>query len=303
MWIIKEKLKDYDLEFSEPPKNLDYDISIKLFKEMKKGKDPNILVNEIIEKIREFVLDYKFMNGYLNIKLNKEKLLKNYKKLFDFEKKNIRIFLEHTSANPNKALHIGHLRNSIIGDSLYRLFKTLNYDVYVINYIDDTGVQVGDNIVGIYYLKIPEEPKDFNLEKVINNIKEFLIKENLYKEEYEEKIRKIFLERMNILKSLYGYEIPEKIDHYYGDFVYVIVNKLYEIIPELEKYKYNIIKMIEEGNNEVYYLSKRISERILFEQLNTLWRFNIYFNIIIRESDILKYKLFDSALKILEEIK
>jgi len=223
--------------------------------------------------------------------------------LFDFEKKNIRIFLEHTSANPNKALHIGHLRNSIIGDSLYRLFKTLNYDVYVINYIDDTGVQVGDNIVGIYYLKIPEEPKDFNLEKVINNIKEFLIRENLYKEEYEEKIRKIFLERMNILKSLYGYEVPEKFDHYYGDFVYVIVNKLYEIIPELEKYKYNIIKMIEEGNNEVYYLSKRISERILFEQLNTLWRFNIYFNIIIRESDILKYKLFDNALKILEENK
>jgi arginyl-tRNA synthetase len=303
MWIIREKLKDYDIEFSEPPKNLDYDISIKLFKEMKKGKDPSILVNEIIEKIREFVLDYKFINGYLNIKLNKEKLLENYRKLFDFEKKNIRVFLEHTSANPNKALHIGHLRNSIIGDSIYRLFKTLNYDVYVINYIDDTGVQVSDNILGIYYLKIPEEPKDFNLEKVINNIKEFLIKENLYKEEYEEKIRKIFLERMNILKSLYGYEVPEKFDHYYGDFIYVIVNKLYEIIPELEKYKYNIIKMIEEGNNEVYYLSKKISERILFEQLNTLWRFNIYFNLIIRESDILRYKLFDNALKILEENK
>jgi arginyl-tRNA synthetase len=208
MWIIKEKLKDYDIEFSEPPKNLDYDIAIKLFKEMKKGKDINILVNEIIEKIREFVLDYKFINGYLNIKLNKGKLLENYRKLFDFEKKNIRIFLEHTSANPNKALHIGHLRNSIIGDSLYRLFKTLNYDIYVINYIDDTGVQVSDNILGIYYLKIPEEPKDFNLEKVVNNIKDFLIKENIYREEYEEKIRKIFLESMRLLKSLYGKEVP-----------------------------------------------------------------------------------------------
>ncbi|MFZ8801005.1 MAG: arginine--tRNA ligase [Candidatus Nanopusillus sp.] len=303
MWIIKEKLKDYDIEFSEPPKNLDYDIAIKLFKEMKKRKDINILVNEIIEKIREFVLDYKFINGYLNIKLNKGKLLENYRKLFDFEKKNVRIFLEHTSANPNKALHIGHLRNSIIGDSLYRLFKTLNYDIHVINYIDDTGVQVSDNILGICYLKIPEEPKDFNLEKVINNIKDFLIKENIYKEEYDEKIREIFLERMRLLKSLYGYEVPEKFDHYYGDFIYVIVNKLYEIIPELEKYKYNIIKMIEEGNNDVYYLSKRISEKILYEQLNTLWKFNIHFNIIIRESDILRYKLFDSALKILEENK
>jgi len=147
MWIIREKLKDYDIDFSEPPKNLDYDISIKLFKEIKKGKDPNILINEIIEKIRDFVLDYKFINGYLNIKLNKGKLLENYKRLLDFEKKNIRLFLEHTSANPNKSLHIGHLRNSTIGDSLYRLFKTLNYDVYVINYIDDTGVQVSDNIL------------------------------------------------------------------------------------------------------------------------------------------------------------
>ncbi|WP_231433893.1 arginine--tRNA ligase domain-containing protein [Candidatus Nanopusillus massiliensis] len=95
--------------------------------------------------------------------MNKEKLLENYRKLFNVEKKNIRVFLEHTSANPNKALHICHLRNSMIGDSLYRLFKTLNYDVNVINYIDDTGVQVSDNILGIYYLKIPEEPKDFNL--------------------------------------------------------------------------------------------------------------------------------------------
>ncbi|WP_231433892.1 hypothetical protein [Candidatus Nanopusillus massiliensis] len=52
MWILREKLKDYDIEFSEPPKNLDYDISIKLVKEIKKGKDPNILVNEIIRNKR-----------------------------------------------------------------------------------------------------------------------------------------------------------------------------------------------------------------------------------------------------------
>jgi hypothetical protein len=100
------------------------------------------------------------------------------------------------------------------------LFKTLNYDVYVINYIDDTGVQVGDNIVGIYYLKIPEEPKDFNLEKVINNIKEFLIRENLYKEEYEEKIRKIFLVKNEYIKKFnMDMKYLKKLDHYYGDFV------------------------------------------------------------------------------------
>ncbi|BFI73375.1 arginine--tRNA ligase [Nanoarchaeota archaeon] len=301
MWIIKERLKDYDIEFSKPPENLDYDISILLFKEIRKGKKVEEIEKEIIDKIKDLVLDYKIINGYLNIKLNKKELIKYYKNIFKFDKKNIKIFLEHTSANPNKALHIGHIRNSILGDSLYRLLTFLGYDIVVLNYIDDTGAQVADNILGIYLLKIPENPEDFNLENVIKNIKEFLIKENLYKEEYEEKIRNIFIERMNALKKLYGYEIPKKYDHYFGDFIYVIVNKLYDLIPGLENYKYKIIKLIEEGNNEVYELSKNISDKILLEQLKTLWKFNIYFNTIIRESDILKYKLFDKAFNILKE--
>ena len=58
------------------------------------------------------------------------------------------ILIEHTSVNPNKALHVGHLRNAIIGDCLYRILRTAGKDVRVLNYIDDSGVQVADIIVG-----------------------------------------------------------------------------------------------------------------------------------------------------------
>ena len=56
--------------------------------------------------------------------------------------------MEHTSINPNKAAHIGHLRNSILGDTLVRLLRAAGYKVDVQNYIDNTGVQVADVVVG-----------------------------------------------------------------------------------------------------------------------------------------------------------
>ncbi len=66
----------------------------------------------------------------------------------NFSNLNELILIEHTSVNPNKALHVGHLRNAVIGDCLYRILKTAGKDVKVINYIDDSGVQVADIIVG-----------------------------------------------------------------------------------------------------------------------------------------------------------
>jgi arginyl-tRNA synthetase len=56
--------------------------------------------------------------------------------------------VEHTNINPNKAAHIGHLRNAVLGDSLVRCLRALGRDVEVQNYIDDTGVQVADVVVG-----------------------------------------------------------------------------------------------------------------------------------------------------------
>ena len=59
-----------------------------------------------------------------------------------------KVVVEHTSINPNKAAHIGHLRNSVLGDSLVRLLRHQGVPVEVHNYIDDTGVQVADVVLG-----------------------------------------------------------------------------------------------------------------------------------------------------------
>ena len=64
-----------------------------------------------------------------------------------------KILVEHSSINPNKAAHIGHLRNAILGDTFVRLLRFAGREVDVQNYIDNTGVQVADVIVGFLYLE------------------------------------------------------------------------------------------------------------------------------------------------------
>ena len=58
-----------------------------------------------------------------------------------------RVIVEHTSINPNKAAHIGHLRNAVLGDTMVRLLRHTEHDVAVQNYIDNTGVQVADVVI------------------------------------------------------------------------------------------------------------------------------------------------------------
>jgi arginyl-tRNA synthetase len=64
-----------------------------------------------------------------------------------------KILVEHTSINPNKAAHIGHLRNAILGDTFVRLLRAAGHTVDVQNYIDNTGVQVADVVVGFVHLE------------------------------------------------------------------------------------------------------------------------------------------------------
>jgi len=66
-----------------------------------------------------------------------------------------KVIVEHTNINPNKAAHIGHLRNAVLGDTLVRCLRFLGRSVEVQNYVDDTGVQVADVVVG--FLHLPEE--------------------------------------------------------------------------------------------------------------------------------------------------
>ncbi len=64
-----------------------------------------------------------------------------------------KILVEHTSINPNKAAHIGHLRNAILGDTFVRLLRAAGHTVDIQNYIDNTGVQVADVVVGFVHLE------------------------------------------------------------------------------------------------------------------------------------------------------
>jgi arginyl-tRNA synthetase len=103
--------------------------------------------------------------GYINFRLSFvvlgaatfSSILKEQRYGFEDFGRGRKVMLEHTSVNPTKALHIGHLRNVVLGDVLYRLFKETNHDVVALNYIDDSGLQVADVIVGFLYAKIPLE--------------------------------------------------------------------------------------------------------------------------------------------------
>ncbi len=130
-------------------------------------KSPYEAAKDLIEKIEfseEDIAAELHSSGFMNFRLTDlfylkflNQIIKNqgYGEITVPEKK--KIIIEHTSVNPNKALHVGHARNVVLGDTFYRLFKRLGHQVTVLNYIDDTGVQVADLIVGFKYLGYPLE--------------------------------------------------------------------------------------------------------------------------------------------------
>ena len=71
-----------------------------------------------------------------------------------------RVLIEHTNVNPNKAIHIGHARNTCLGDSLARILRFTGHDVQVANYVDDSGTQVADIILGFLSLGFKMDPPE-----------------------------------------------------------------------------------------------------------------------------------------------
>src|SRR5688572_20989533 len=93
-------------------------------------------------------------NGYLNFSLERRGfLLERLGPPRLPEPSAAKAIVEHTAINPNKAAHIGHLRNSALGDTLVRVLRFRGVPVEVQNYIDDTGVQVADVVVGFRILE------------------------------------------------------------------------------------------------------------------------------------------------------
>jgi len=94
-------------------------------------------------------------NGYINIRLDRGAYAAS---LLRGEAETApaaggKIIVEHTNINPNKAAHIGHLRNATLGDTFVRMLRASGAQVEVQNYIDNTGVQVADVVVGFHFLE------------------------------------------------------------------------------------------------------------------------------------------------------
>jgi len=94
-------------------------------------------------------------NGYINVRLDRGAY--GYGILHTANKTGEpvsgKIIVEHTNINPNKAAHIGHLRNAVLGDTFVRMLRARGRTVEVQNYIDNTGVQVADVVAGFHFLR------------------------------------------------------------------------------------------------------------------------------------------------------
>jgi arginyl-tRNA synthetase len=159
--------------------------------------------------------------------------------------------VEHTATNPNKAAHIGHLRNACIGDTVARVLRRTGHVVEVNNYIDDTGVQVADVALGIRDLGIeprPEEPFD-----------------------------------------------------QYCSRVYVDVSARYETDPALLERRREVLHEIEQGANDTAVFVKEIARRIVNAHLATMRRFDIAYDLLTWESDIIALGFWRQAFELLRE--
>jgi arginyl-tRNA synthetase len=180
----------------------------------------------------------------------------------------IHSLVEHTSINPNKAAHIGHLRNAILGDTFVRLLRAAGQKVDVQNYIDNTGVQVADVVVGFQHLE------GLSLTDV--------------------------RQLQEDLKSK-----GERIDFYCWE-LYARTSQWYTAGTDEEnearkKLRYATLHELERGNNETAEIAELISTAVLRRHLETMLRLDIEYDFLPRESEILHLKFWDAAFEQLKQ--
>ena len=164
-----------DISFTvEPAKpgfgDVSSNISFLLSKNLKKSpQEISTIVSEKYSQLHHTLVSKvePHSSGYINFFANWEKLNQLILSESDLDEfgsvdlgKNSTVVVEHTSVNPNKALHIGHIRNIIVGDTISRILEKSNYKVNVLNYVDDSGLQVADILVGFKHLGFSQDPPD-----------------------------------------------------------------------------------------------------------------------------------------------
>ena len=154
-----------DIVLDRPPKiemgEAASPVCFELAKRLKKA--PRIIAQEIANGLgkvegvaRVEVAGAGYLNAYFDrtafwVSAWKEQAAENQKKRSVEERG--KIIVEHTSINPNKAAHIGHLRNAVLGDTMARVLRHTGNSVQVQNYIDNTGVQVADVVIGFLHME------------------------------------------------------------------------------------------------------------------------------------------------------
>jgi arginyl-tRNA synthetase len=140
------------IEFGEYALPLAFELARKL------RKAPRKIAEEIVAGIGAIPGFEKFEvagAGYINVRVNRAELAAELlaDRSPEADVPAGKVLVEHSSINPNKAAHIGHLRNAILGDTFVRLLRSAGREVDVQNYIDNTGAQVADVVVGFLYIE------------------------------------------------------------------------------------------------------------------------------------------------------
>ena len=180
-----------------------------------------------------------------------------------------KLMVEHTSINPNKAAHIGHVRNSVIGDTFVNILRAAGNRVEVQNYIDNTGVQVADVVVGFIH------------------------------------IEKMSLDDIKSLDS--SLPANRSFDYYCWD-LYTRVGLFYrdgsiegEQNPEKLQLRAEILHAIESGNNATAELADYVATRNVACILDTMERLGIRYDLLARESEILHLHFWERAFQLMKE--
>jgi arginyl-tRNA synthetase len=210
--------------------------------------------------------------GYLNVKLDRAAMVKRMAadEHAEVGGGGFRL-VEHTSINPNKAAHVGHLRNAILGDSFARMLKKDEYkagwDTGVQNYIDNTGVQVADIVVAM------TELQGMSLADVRAWMAE--------------------LERTNV-----------RLDYACWD-LYAEVSQWYEAdaprVGERRQLRLDTLHAIEAGGNEKAEIAELIATGVLRRHLETMQRLGIEYDFLPRESEILHLHFWETARALMVE--
>ena len=180
-----------------------------------------------------------------------------------------KLMVEHTSINPNKAAHIGHVRNAVLGDTFVRILQAADNRVEVQNYIDNTGVQVADVVVGFMY------------------------------------IEQMQLDDIKALDRSLPADRP--FDYYCWD-LYTRVGAFYreggadgEPNPERLGLRTEVLHAIEEGNNSTAELADYVATRNVERILDTMERLAIRYDLLARESEILHLHFWERAFELMKE--